>query len=179
LGLKFEAHRPQVDEEKLKEEGPKDLLELTRVLAGKKAASLRAKFPNDLILGSDQLVDFKGHRLDKPGTAEKAEQQLHEMSGHKHRLITSLSIQTPLRILTFTDVTTVHFKKLSPELIKYYVQLDNPIDCAGSYKIEKAGMLLIEKIETEDHSAIQGLPILSLLRGLEQADLKIENFLEK
>lgn len=176
LGVRFEAHAPLIDEAQLKIDGPKDLLQLTRFLAEQKSASLQPKFPEDIILGSDQLVDFQGRRLDKPGTIENAEEQLRLLSGNEHRLITSLSIRIREKVLTLTDVTTIRLKVLNDVVIKNYVKLDSPLDCAGSYKIEKAGMALIDKISSDDPSAIQGLPLMSLIKGLEQSGLKIETF---
>jgi septum formation protein len=176
LGVRFESQTPLIDEDELKKTGPRDLFDLTRYLAEKKAGSLCARFPEDVLLGSDQLVDFGGERLDKPGSVPRAEEQLKRLSGKSHRLITSLCIRFHERTLLFTDVTTIHFKVLNDAVIKHYVQLDNPIDCAGAYKIEKGGLALIEKIASEDPSAIQGLPLMSLIRGLEQCGLNIESF---
>lgn len=174
FGLQFEAVKPHVNEDELKAQGPADPAELTRYLAGAKAESLRAEFPGALILGSDQLVDFNGERLDKPGTLENARAQLTRLAGREHRLITSLAINTPDRHLMFTDITRIRLKKLTPEEIGAYVALDQPLDCAGAYKIERAGMALIEKMETSDPSAIQGLPLLSLARGFEKLGLKLD-----
>jgi septum formation protein len=176
LGVRFESQTPLIDEDQLKKTGPSDLFDLTRYLAEKKANSLFAQFPDEVILGSDQLVDFGGERLDKPGSTTQAEAQLKRLSGKSHRLITSLCIRFRERSLLFTDVTTIHFKVLNEAVIKHYVKLDNPIDCAGAYKIEKGGLALIEKIVSEDPSAIQGLPLMSLIRGLEQCGLNIESF---
>lgn len=171
LGLKFTAARPEIDEDALKAKGPKDPSELTRYLALAKAESLAA--PDALVLGSDQLVDLDGERLDKPGTPEKACEQLARMAGREHRLITSLALVQGERREIFTDITRIRLKPLDPETISAYVKLDQPLDCAGSYKIEKAGLGLVESIVSEDFSAIQGLPILSLCRGLENFGVKI------
>ncbi len=178
FGLKFTAHKPAVDEEKLKTEGPKDLTELTRFLAVKKAESLRAEFPNGVILGSDQLADLGGQRLDKPGSHKNAFAQLKQMSGREHRLITSLAMIFEDRTELFTDVTVIRLKALSDEHIEAYLQKDKPYDCAGSYKIERAGMSLVESIKSEDPSAIQGLPMLSLMRGLEKYKIAVSDFWE-
>src|SRR4051812_17384512 len=92
FGLEFTAVRPLVNEEESKSRGPSDLVELTRFLAFHKASSLREQFPAAVILGSDQLVEFEGHRLDKPGNFENAFQQLSRMQGRSHRLLTSLCV---------------------------------------------------------------------------------------
>lgn len=179
FGLKFTAVRPKVDEEALKAEGPRDLAELTRFLAVSKAMSLREDFPAAVILGSDQLVEFQNQRLDKPGTREKAKAQLLKMQGETHHLITSLSVTAADRVLTFTDVTLVKMRRLSEGLVDAYLDLDEPFDCAGSYKFEKAGLGLIESVESADPSAIQGLPLLSLVKGLEGLGLHLNQLWEK
>lgn len=176
FGLKFTAISPSVDEEKLKSQGPQDLVELTRFLSEQKARSLSVRFPRDVILGSDQLVDFEGRRLDKPGTLEKAELQLLEMSGKPHRLITSLAILKGEELHLFTDITVIRLKSLNREMVRAYCQVDRPFDCAGAYKIEKAGMSLIDEIQTQDPSAIQGLPLMSLMRGLEKFKITVSHF---
>ena len=174
FGLNFHSHTPRVDEEELKSQGPKDLPELTRFLAEQKARSLIFDFPTALLLGSDQIVEFNGQRLDKPGDHAKAQAQLEVLSGHEHRLITSLALLFGGRTLLYTDTTVVRLKKLSPALIHAYLELDTPFDCAGSYKIEKAGMGLIDEVRTQDASAIQGLPLLSLVRGLSELGIALE-----
>lgn len=173
FGLKFLAEKPQVDEDALKLQGPKDLTELTRYLSAQKALSLKEKYPEAVILGSDQLTDLAGLRLDKPGTHEKAFAQLKKMSGQEHRLITSLSVFYQGTTLNYTDVTRIRLKILSDEMIEAYLKLDQPYDCAGSYKIERAGLSLVEAIESKDPSAVQGLPILSLVRAFESLNLKL------
>ncbi len=165
MGLAFTAIKPEVDEEELKTTGPVDPHELTRYLAFHKADSLRARFPQALILGSDQIAELNGRRLDKPGTRARAIEQLTALQGHAHRLITSLVMASPTRVQTFTDVTTITLRSLTSAEVLAYVELDQPLDCAGSYKIEQAGMALVERLESRDPSAIQGLPLLSLSEG--------------
>ena len=168
LGVNFLSIRPQVDEEKLKGNGPRDLVELTRYLALHKAESLRREHPDAIIFGSDQLAELDGERLDKPGSHTRAVEQLQRMQGRSHRLITSLCVLSPDSTFTFTDITTLHLRALSDEQIESYLRQDQPYDCAGSYKIEKAGMALIARLETQDPSAIQGLPLISLTSALLQ-----------
>lgn len=174
FGLAFTAERPDVDEAQLKKEGPSELTELTRFLAEKKALSLIRRFPEAVILGSDQLAELDGERLDKPGTREAAAAQLRKLSGKSHRLITSLAMIYKGRTLLFTDITGIRMRKLSEDVISAYLDLDSPLDCAGSYKIEKAGLSLVEELESRDPSAIQGLPLLSLMRGLETFGIPVQ-----
>ena len=173
FGVRFLTERPLVDEERLKREGPRDPVELTRYLASQKAASLRENYVGALILGSDQLAEVDGERLDKPGTAATARAQLQRLSGREHRLITSLAVRLNDREVLATEVTRIEFRKLSIEEIAAYVALDQPLDCAGSYKIERAGLSLIERISGEDPGAIQGLPLIGLRRCLDQLNIPL------
>lgn len=179
IQIQFLADSPQVDEEQLKKTGPSDLVELTRFLAEKKAQSLVSRHPQSLILGSDQIAEVEGERLDKPGTPEAAKRQLRRLSGRTHRLITSLALVSPLKTVVRTDVTEVTFRLLTDEEINAYVELDRPFDSAGSYKIEMAGLALVDKLKTRDPSAIQGLSILDLNAALEELGLKLTSFWRK
>jgi septum formation protein len=173
FGLTFTAVAPKVDEEELKTRGPQDLIELTRFLAFHKASSLQKQYPAAIILGSDQIAEFDGVRLDKPGSLARAEEQLARMQGRTHRLITSLCVLAPSANYTYTDITSIHLRELSKSEIKAYLELDKPFDCAGSYKIEKAGMALVARVETQDPSAIQGLPLISLTTALKSLKLEL------
>jgi septum formation protein len=176
LGLKFVCVRPEVDEEALKAAGPKDLVELTKYLSLAKAKSLVRTYPTAVIIGSDQVAELDGRRLDKPGTQENAEAQLQMMSGRSHRLITSLAVLAGGVERVETEITEIQFRQLEPSTIAAYVKQDNPIDCAGAYKIEKAGLSLIKRIDGDDPSAIQGLPMIKLVACLEDLGLSL-NFL--
>jgi septum formation protein len=173
FGIRFHASHPLVQETALKKNGPEDLVELTRFLALKKAESLKQKFDNAIILGCDQIAEVDGVRLDKPGSSPIAVSQLKELRGKSHRLITSLAVVSPLKNSIHTDITTLTMRDLSDEEIEAYVKLDLPLDCAGSYKIERAGLGLMAKVETEDPSAIQGLPLIALTKGLMELGLHL------
>ncbi|MFP5520075.1 MAG: Maf family protein [Bdellovibrionia bacterium] len=163
LLIPFVCQKPNFDEESAKVSGlaPRALAEH---LAFKKAESLKGA--GKVIIGGDQLVAFEGQILGKPHTIEKANSQLAAMSGKKHELITAVCIFDEERALPFVNITTLHMKKLESQEIAAYVQIDNPLDCAGAYKIEKHGMSLFEKIETTDFTAIQGLPLMELQQHL-------------
>jgi len=179
FGLRFTAISPLVDEAELKTKGPADLIELTRFLAFHKASSLREKYPDAVILGSDQLAEVDGTRLDKPGSHAKALAQLKKLQGRSHRLITALTVLAPHAAYTFTDITSVHLRPLADDFLEAYLQVDKPYDCAGSYKIEKAGMSLIARLETQDPSAIQGLPLLSLTEAFNNLTLNWQDLWRK
>jgi septum formation protein len=171
LGIAFTAEKPLIDEEKEKDTSlsPKDL---ALKLSFLKAQSL-AK-PNQITIGGDQLVSFENQILGKPGSIEKAIQQITKMQNQTHELITALTIfDGPENFKQVLNITKMKLKKLTPEQIKKYIELDNPIDCAGSYKIEKHGVQIIEAIETSDFTAIQGLPLLELSQVLTQMGIAI------
>lgn len=162
FGLSFSAQKPDVDEEKLKNEAPFELIGLTRFLAERKALSLRHKFPDAFIIGCDQVADLNGERLDKPGTVHLAREQLRKLAGQSHRLITTIAVSTPDSLVLHTDLTTIFMRPLTESEIVAYIELDQPLDCAGAYKIERAGLALVERVQSEDPSAVQGLPLIGL-----------------
>lgn len=165
LPLEFKAMAPLADEEAHKDPrmSPRQMAEH---LAKVKAHSLRG--PNKIVIGSDQLVHFEGQKLGKPGSREKAVEQLLSMAGKSHELITAVCVSTEDEDIIFTDVTRMHLRKLTRAEIERYIDQDQALDCAGAYKIEKAGISLMSKIETEDFTAIQGLPLLKLSEILRQ-----------
>lgn len=168
LGLKFTSASPRFNEEKFKAEHP-DLTpaELCICLGQEKALSLTADFPESWILASDQLVNLDGEVLGKTPNSESCLAQLQKMQGRSHELLTSLVlIKSGEPAHAHLNTTTLHFRQLSDEELKNYIQLDQPYDCAGSYKIEKAGLGLIEKMDCEDFSAIIGLPLIHLSKEL-------------
>lgn len=172
IGAHFEAAAPDFDEEAAKDLSlsPKALAEQ---LALGKAESLRDQFPRDAILGGDQLIAFNGQILGKPGTASAAVEQLLSLSGKTHQLMTSVYLITPNQTYQHTDIAEMQMRNLTRAQIEAYVSADSPLDCAGSYKLECAGISLFERINSEDFSAIQGLPLITLARWF--AELKIES----
>lgn len=161
LGLPFAAEKPDCDEDAYKSRGlsPEQLAE---TLALAKARSLAGRFPGATILGSDQVAAIDGKILDKPGTAEKAVEQLMLLSGREHRLITAVALLVGERLLQHTDVTRLSMRRLTPAQIERYVALDEPLDCAGSYRLESRGIALFSRIDSADHTAIVGLPLIAL-----------------
>ena len=161
IGTHFKYVMPDYDEEANKDLtlSPQDL---AISLALGKAESLRASFPQAAILGGDQLVDFDGAILGKPGSKNAAVDQLLAMSGKTHRLITSVCLLTPNKVFRHTDIAEMHMRSFNRAQLQAYVESDNPIDCAGSYKLERAGIGLFEGIACDDFSSIQGLPLLTL-----------------
>jgi septum formation protein len=167
LGVAFESCAPECDEEAMKQPAlaPRDYaLHLARA----KAESLRARFPDAYLLGSDQVVELDGKLLGKPHTSERATAQLRAMSGRAHRLVTAFSLLAPDDSCDeHVAVHTLHMRPLTAEAIARYVAADAPLDCAGSYKIEARGITLFSRIEGEDFSAITGLPLIALVTCLQ------------
>ncbi len=161
LGLAFSAEPPDCDEDAYKARGlgPEQLAE---TLALAKARSLVARFPGATILGSDQVPAVDGKILDKPGTADRAVEQLLLLNGREHRLITAVALLSGDRLLQHTDVTRLSMRHLTRAQIERYVAADLPLDCAGSYRLESRGIALFSSIDSADHTAIVGLPLIAL-----------------
>jgi septum formation protein len=144
---------------------------LVKYLALQKAKSLREKHPDALIIGADQVfVDARGRILGKPGTPEKAVEQLRFMAGRSHTFYTGLAVYDSAADHALCDFATftVTLRPLSEEKIRAYVRRENPVDCAGSFKIEKLGIALMEQTKGDDYTALIGLPLIKLTDFLMQ-----------
>jgi len=149
---------------------------LVKHQALQKARSIAKKYDNALIIGSDQVfVDARHRLLGKPGSPEKAIEQLMEMQGRKHTFYTGLAIYDSAsgESLTEFDTFSVTMKKLNEEQIKHYVTKENPIDCAGSFKIEGLGIALMEKMEGSDYNSLIGLPLILLVNMLSHFKVEV------
>jgi septum formation protein len=169
LGVPFTALAPACDEEALKDPrlAPQALAEF---LAEAKAASIATQQPEAVVIGSDQLaaveVDGRWTILGKPGTATKAVDQLALLSGRTHVLITAMVVARDSERWRHTDVTRLTMRPLERAALERYVAADQPLDCAGAYKLECRGITLFAAIDSADASAITGLPLLALTRIL-------------
>lgn len=163
LGCEFQTAKPICDEDAVKAQ-IKDPLRLATTLAKMKAESLA--LDDNCVIGGDQVGSLGELILGKPKTFEKACEQLEKMSGQFHQLITAVCVIHKKNLYPIIDITTLEMRKLSSQEIEEYVRRDEPLDCAGSYKIEKSGIALFNKIETEDFTAIQGLPLMKLAKVL-------------
>lgn len=172
LGLHFETVKPLTDEEMVKNlllAENASPLEIAETLSKQKGQSIAALYPHDIIISGDQLVHFNGKIIGKPGTKARAIEQLMMMNNSSHELITSTTLTTNEKTFHNNNITKMKMKNLTEAEIKAYVELDYPIDCAGSIKIESFGISLFEKIESSDFSAIQGLPLIwisNTIKGL-------------
>ena len=157
--VEFEAVSPDVDESNTEGLGPE---ELARHLARAKAEAVSASARNALIIGADQLAVLDGHVLGKPGSHQKAVEQLLAASGKSVRFLTAVCMLDPVTRKRYehTDETVVHFREFDRRLAEAYLRLDEPYDCAGSFKLEGAGFLLFESVKTDDPTALIGLPMI-------------------
>ncbi|MFN8791095.1 MAG: Maf family protein [Bdellovibrionales bacterium] len=164
LGVAFHTARPLIDEDVAKKDFPHPL-EMAQGLARLKAESLKA--PDCVVIGGDQLVSLGEEILGKPHTEERALQQLLKMQGRTHEIITAVCVCTPETNIEFVDITRMSMKPLTSDELLEYIREDQPLDCAGSYKIEKSGRRLFSEIQSEDFSAIEGLPLRKLAEVLQ------------
>ena len=182
LGFEFKQISPEVDEDAFKEEFTDPVI-LAILLANVKAENVRAqlgqmpwfdKETTYFLIASDQLVEFDGQVLGKPGTQEKAIEQLGLLSGNEHNLITSVTMFkiSKTGFERKSDAVIEHMKmhELSRAEIENYVKTVNPVDCAGSYQIEGIGLGLFESIVGEDFTSIKGLPLLKVLQYFREFD---------
>ena len=167
LGVPFRTLAPLCDEEEEKERlGDLPPEALAPKLARAKAESLRGEARGAVIVGSDQIAAIDGEILHKPGTRERAEAQLARLSGQTHLLVTAFAVAHPGGVIEHVDVTRLTMRELSPAQIERYVAADEPLDCAGSFKLEARGIVLFSRIESADQTAITGLPLIALTTAL-------------
>jgi septum formation protein len=169
LRVPFETLAPAWEEVRLDEP---DATVLANAL-GKTRAAARAR-PEAAVLASDQVGWCAGRILEKPGTPEAARAQLTWLAGREHTLHTSVVLRTPDgREAEETIVARLRVRALRAEEIAAYVRLDEPLDCAGSYKTEALGIALFEALQCDDPTAIEGLPLITVCRLLRSAGWEI------
>ncbi len=172
LRLPFEVVAPDVDETPQAGERPP---ELARRLALAKARAVAQRHPSALVIGSDQVADLGGEPLGKPGTHERAVEQLRRMRGRTVIFQTAVAvvcIDTGFEQLDLAPVR-VRFRELSDAEIETYLRAETPYDCAGSAKSEGLGIALLETIESDDPTALVGLPLIRTARMLRAAGLSL------
>jgi len=172
LRLPFVCIPPGVDESHFHRTAA-DPMHLASVLARAKAEAVAARYPEDVIIGSDQVAEIDREVLDKPGTRERAIEQLARLAGRFHRLHTAVTVLRPGGAETDLVTVRLHMRALDHDAIERYVDADSPLDCCGSYKIESLGIALFDAIETEDATAIQGLPMIKLSQRLREAGFRL------
>ena len=172
LRLPFEVVAPDVDETPQAGERPP---ELARRLALAKARAVAQRHPSALVIGSDQVADLGGEPLGKPGTHERAVEQLRRMRGRTVIFQTAVAViclETSFEQLDLAPVR-VRFRELSDAEIETYLRAETPYDCAGSAKSEGLGIALLETIESDDPTTLVGLPLIRTARMLRAAGLPL------
>jgi septum formation protein len=172
LGLDFETRAPGTIEHVVAGETPTDR---ALRLAIAKATDAGASLADALVIGSDQVAELNGLVLDKPGSAQRAFEQLTACSGQ------AVNFHTALCLLdtgtnqqhTHVDLTRVVFRRLDAAQIKRYIDREQPLDCAGSFKCEGLGISLFESIDNSDPTALIGLPLIALAKLLRDAGVNI------
>ena len=167
LRLPFEVHAPHVDETPLPGEAP---AALAQRLALAKAHAVARLHPEAVVIGSDQVADLDGQPIGKPGTHERAVAQLRSMSGRSVVFQTAVAVVCARSAYVGTALAPVkvRFRELSDEEIELYLRAEQPYDCAGSAKSETLGIALLDSIESDDPTALVGLPLIrtcALLRA--------------
>jgi len=167
LQIPFMTAAPNIDESPLEDEHPAQTAER---LSAEKARAIAADHASGLIIGSDQVAYLGNQRYGKPGTAERAVEQLRQMRGQTVTFHTGLALinartgHTQIRGIP----THVRFRNLTDEEIVRYVEREKPLDCAGAAKVESLGISLLEALSGDDPTALIGLPLIALsemLRG--------------
>lgn len=168
LQIPFTCMSPNIDETQRPNESP---MQFVSRLAHEKAQAIKANLPlsdNTLIIGSDQAAILEDKILGKPENIEKAIQQLSLFSGKKVDFLTGLCVldnKTDTFDLAVEEYS-VYFRELTIEEIEYYLEKEQPLDCAGSFKCEGLGITLFEKMEGNDPNSLIGLPLIKLCSSL-------------
>jgi septum formation protein len=172
LMLPFDVVVPDVDESAHPYESPQALVER---LAIAKAQIVASKHPDALVIGSDQVAVHNGEIVGKPHTHERAVQQLRTASGRTVMLYTGLALMnsTSGRVQSEVVPFGVNFRKLTDQQIENYLRKEQPYHCAGSVKSEGLGVALLERFDGEDPATLIGLPLIRLIRMLENEGLSV------
>ncbi|MGM0702148.1 MAG: Maf family protein [Pseudomonadota bacterium] len=170
LGLPYAWASPNIDETPRTGESPQALVHR---LALAKASRLADDYPAHLIIGSDQIAAFDGDILGKPGDTERACAQLMRFSGQRVRFLTGLALLDTASGQHWVchEPFDVVFRELSEAEIAAYVEREQPLDSAGSFRMEGLGIALFERLEGDDPNALIGLPLIRLCALLREAGL--------
>ncbi len=166
LRLNFSTVAPEVDETPLPGEAP---AVLAQRLALAKAQAVARLHPQALVIGSDQVADLQGQCLGKPGDHDKAVTQLRAMRGREVIFQTAVALVAPGLVLQELAQVRVRFRDLADQEIERYLRAEQPYDCAGSAKSEGLGIALLDSIDSDDPTALIGLPLIRTCRLLRQA----------
>lgn len=172
LGLPFDAISPDIDEQALTDESP-ELLVLR--LSEQKAQAIATKYPDALIIGSDQVAVLDGEILGKPGNHQSAVQQLQAASAKKIRFLTGLALLNSKtgEMQSVVEPFEVSFKTLTFDQIDFYLKQEQPYQCAGSFKSEGFGISLFSKLNGNDPNSLIGLPLIQLISMMKKQGIDV------
>ncbi len=172
LHIPFDVAAPDVDETPGAGEAPRALAER---LALAKAQAVARDYPDAVVIGSDQVADLNGQPLGKPGTHEKAVAQLRQMRGQTVIFQTALAVVCLAAGFEARDIAAVKvtFRDLSDDEIENYLRIEQPYDCAGSAKSEGLGIALLSSIESDDPTALVGLPLIRACQMIRAAGIPL------
>ena len=172
LGTQFDTASPETDETALNNETPQELVERLSIA---KAKAVADKISDSLVIGSDQVSVINGEIIGKPHNHENAVKQLQNASGKTVTFYTGLCLYNSETQQYQSDVVPfdVVFRKLSEQQIENYLRKEEPYNCAGSFKSEALGIVLFEKLQGEDPNTLMGLPLIRLVKMLEQENFSI------
>ena len=172
LHIDFRCLPPETDEEQLAGEAP---AEMATRLARAKARSIARLHPNALVIGSDQVAALDGEIMGKPGSHEAARCQLRASSGRRVTFYTGVTLIAGATGFERFHVEpfSVHFRELSDKNIENYLRLEQPYDCAGSFKCEGLGIALFERLAGNDPTSLEGLPLIALTSLLSEAGVSV------
>lgn len=172
LGIAFESDSPQVDETPGPGEAPATL---ACRLALAKAREVASRHPQAVVIGSDQVADLNGEPLGKPGTHERAVQQLRRMSGQTVVFQTAVAVVCLASGFEQCELAPVRvvFRTLTDGEIERYLRIEQPYDCAGSAKSEGLGIALLDHIDNDDPTALVGLPLIRTCRMIRAAGVPV------
>lgn len=175
LLFQFDSKSPNIDESALKNENIK---ERVLRLAINKAQAISKICPENYVIGSDQLASFNGEALGKPGNFDNAKQQLNMLSGQTVQFFTGLCIahHNSGQLVHLVDKYQVKFRPLTNHQINRYLTLEEPYDCAGSFKSEGLGISLFESLNGRDPNSLIGLPLIGLIDLFNQLNIDIVDY---
>ena len=172
LRIPFQIIAPDVDETPLPLESP---VRLAERLALAKANAVAVQFPLAVVIGSDQVADLNGLSLGKPGTHDKAASQLRQMSGQTVVFQTAVAVVCLASGFEQLQVAAVRvkFRELTDDDIENYLCIEQPYDCAGSAKSEGLGIALLDSIDSDDPTALIGLPLIRTCQMLRATGIEL------
>ncbi len=172
FGIPFDCQSPDIDETVRNNESP---FELVARLATTKAETVNKKHTQAVVIGSDQVAVFDGQIIGQPGNHQAAVEQLTSFSGQVVEFLTAISVQSAECGYKeqYTDCTRVCFRTLQAEEIERYLIKEKPFDCAGAFKAESLGIVLFESINSDDPTALIGLPLIRTAAMLRHAGIQL------